>query len=286
MEWVQAGSSPVRAKLSLHPRGECRVVLRVRAALIVLAIMLFITGMLLGVRTTEVAPVIEMYDTTTAASIQMPVFYVNTDRRAVALTFDISWGDKTPDKVLDVLKEHNQKATFFLSGPWSDRYKDIVKRIVDEGHEIASHGQEHVNFSHLSKEEIRANVKAAHDILVNVTGTTPRYLRPPNGDYDDVVVLTLKELGYETIIWAVDSLDWKNPGVAYIVERVSKLTFPGAIILFHASDSAKETDQALPMVLENLKTAGYEIMPLGELMSIGKPARDDPRGRPRSELPQ
>lgn len=262
------------------------MIVRVRVLLIALAIVLFLSGVFLGVRTTEVKPVIEMYDMTVAASIQWPVFYVKTDRRAVALTFDISWGDKTPDKILDVLKAHNQKATFFLSGPWSNHYKDIVKRIVDEGHEIASHGQDHVNLSQLGKDSIRANIKSAHDILVNLTGTAPRYLRPPNGDYNDVVVLAARELGYETIIWAVDSLDWKNPGVTYIVERVSKLTFPGAIILFHASDSAKETDQALPMVLENLKTAGYELMPLGQLMSIGKPARDDPRGRPRSELPQ
>ena len=123
-------------------------------------------------------------------------------------------------------------------------------------------------------------------ILVNITGATPRYFRPPNGDYDDLVVLAANELGYETIIWAVDSLDWKNPGVSYIVERISKLTFPGAIILFHASDSTRETDQALPMVLENLKTAGYELMPLGQLLDTGKPARDDPRGRPRSDFPQ
>jgi len=261
------------------------MVLRLRVLLIALAIVLFVSGVFLGVRTTDVKPVIEMYDMTVATAVEMPIFYVKTDRKAAALTFDISWGDKTPDKVLDVLKAKNQKATFFLSGPWSNHYTEIVKRIVDEGHEIASHGQDHVNLSQLSREDILANIKSAHDILVRLTGTTPRYLRPPNGDYDDLVVLAARELGYETIIWAVDSLDWKNPGAAYIVERVSKLTFPGAIILFHASDSAKETDQALPMVLDNLKTAGYELMPLGQLMNIGKPARDDPRGRPMSELP-
>ncbi len=262
------------------------MILRRRALLIALAIILTVTGAFFGVRSKDVKPVIEMYDLTVATSTQMPIFYVKTDRKAVALTFDISWGDKTPDKVLDVLKKYNQKATFFLSGPWSNHYTGIVKRIVDEGHEVASHGQDHVNLSQISKEQITANIKSAHDILVNVSGTSPRYFRPPNGDYDDLVILAARELGYETIIWAVDSLDWKNPGVSYIVERISKLSFPGAIILFHASDSARETDQALPMVLENLKTAGYEIMPLGQLMSLGKPARDDPRGRPRSELPQ
>ena len=77
-----------------------------------------------------------------------------------------------------------------------------------------------------------------------------------------------------------------NPGVATIVSEVSKNAFPGAILLFHASDSARETHEALPMVLQNLKTAGYEIMPLGQLLALGKPARDDPRGRPLSDFIQ
>ncbi|HHT85250.1 MAG TPA: polysaccharide deacetylase family protein [Firmicutes bacterium] len=256
-----------------------------RVAFAALAVLLVAGGIFYGLRPRGVKPVFEMYDPKLAMGTEMPVFYVETDRKAMALTFDISWGDKTPEKVLDVLSQHNQKATFFLSGPWANHYKSIVSRIVQDGHEIASHGQEHVNLSQESKEQIKKNIQSAHDILINLTDTEPRYFRPPNGDYDDLVVLTARELGYETVIWAVDSLDWKNPGASYIVERVSRLSFPGAILLFHASDSAKQTHEALPMVLENLKAAGYEIMTLGELMSLGKPARDDPRGRPLSELP-
>ncbi|HHY76228.1 MAG TPA: polysaccharide deacetylase family protein [Firmicutes bacterium] len=264
------------------------MIIRKRTIFLCLLLMILVAAGFIALRSREVRPVVDMYDLTTAAvqNIQMPVFYVNTDRKAVALTFDISWGEEMPHKVLDVLKEHNQKATFFLSGPWAKRYKDIVQRIVDEGHEIASHGQEHENLSQLSKEEIRKNIQSAHDILVNVSGTSPTYFRPPNGDYNDLVVLTARELGYETIIWSVDSRDWQRPGASYIVERVSRYTFRGAILLFHASDSAPDTPDALPMVLANLKSAGYEIMTLGELMSLGTPARDDPRGRPESELPR
>ncbi len=258
---------------------------RKQVVFITMAVLLCAGGILYGMRTPPVKPVFEMYDPQFAAGTEMPVFYVKTDKKALALTFDISWGDKTPAKVLDVLSQHNQKATFFLSGPWSNHYKDTVKLIAQDGHEIASHGQEHINLSQENKESIKNNIQAAHDILLNLTTTTPKYFRPPNGDYDDLVVLTARELGYETVIWAVDSLDWKNPGATYIVERVSKLSFPGAILLFHASDSAKQTHEALPMVLENLKSAGYELMTLGDLMSLGTPARDDPRGRPRSELP-
>ncbi len=256
-----------------------------KVAIILLAALLCTAGALYGLRQPPVKPVFEMYDTRLAVGTEMPIFYVETDKKAVGLTFDISWGDKTPDKVLDVLSQHDQEATFFISGPWANHYKSIVSRIVNDGHEIASHGQEHINLSRENKETIIKNIQTSHNILVNLTDRTPKYFRPPNGDYDDLVVLTAREMGYETIIWAVDSLDWKNPGSTYIVERVSKLVFPGAVLLFHASDSAKQTHEALPMVLENLKSAGYEILPLDQLMSLGKPVRDDPRGRPLSELP-
>lgn len=264
------------------------MIVRKRTIVLCLIVILGLTAAFIALRPRGLRPVVDMYDLTTAAAqnIQMPVFYVNTNRKAVALTFDISWGEEMPDRVLDVLKEHNQKATFFLSGPWAKHYKDIVERIAAEGHEIASHGQEHENLSHLSKKAIRDNIQSAHDILVNVSGFSPTLFRPPNGDYNDLVVLTARELGYETVIWSVDSRDWQRPGASYIVERVSKYCFRGAILLFHASDSAPDTPEALPMVFENLKAAGYEIMPLGELLSLGTPARDDPRGRPESELPK
>jgi polysaccharide deacetylase family sporulation protein PdaB len=263
------------------------MIVRKRTIIVCFLVMLGVALAFVVLGTQRVKPVVDMYDMTTAhQNIQMPVFYVDTDRKAVAITFDISWGEKMPEKVLDVLKEHNQKATFFLSGPWAKHYKEVVERIVEEGHEIASHGQDHDNLSQLSKDAIRDNIQSAHDILVNLTGVAPKFLRPPNGDYNDLVVLTAKELGYETIIWSVDSRDWQRPGVSYIVERVSRYCFRGAILLFHASDSAPDTPEAVPMVLENLKTAGYEILTLGELLSIGTPARDDLRGRPESELPR
>lgn len=255
-----------------------------RASRVAIASFLVAAGVFFGIRTYQ-APIVEMYEPVYARGREMPIFYVRTERKACALTFDISWGEKMPEKVLDILKEQGVKATFFLSGPWASRHRNLVKRIINDGHELASHGHDHVNLSEYSKEEIADNIRQAGNILTNLSGATLRYFRPPNGDYDDIVVLTARELGYETVIWSVDSIDWKNPGVSYIVQRVSGLVFPGAIVLFHASDSAPQTPEALPLVIENLRSAGYELVTLGQLMEMGTPARDDPRGRPRSELP-
>ncbi len=90
--------------------------------------------------------------TTTAK--KYAIYKVKTDQKVVALTFDISWGTKVPGPVLDTLKEHNIKSTFFVSGPWAVKHPEFPKRIVAEGHEIASHGEEHVNLSEYPMETV------------------------------------------------------------------------------------------------------------------------------------
>jgi polysaccharide deacetylase family sporulation protein PdaB len=198
------------------------------------------------------------------------VYQVKTDRKVVALTFDISWGNQTPMPVIEILKEKKVKTTFFLSGPWVKQNPDVVNRIKQDGHEIGSHGYRHINLSNLSKTEIKEEVKKAHQSIKEVAAIDPNLIRTPNGDYSDQVIEAIHEINYEAIQWSVDSLDWMNPGVDTIVERVSKRVHPGAIILMHASDSCKQTTEALPQVIDNLKDQGYEIVTVSELLTMGE----------------
>ena len=215
---------------------------------------------------------------TRTAMAEMPLFYIKTTEPKVTLTFDISWGTQTLPKVLPILAQSGVKATFFLSGPWAKYHPELVQAILAGGHEIASHGTEHVNLSEYSEYQIRENVGGAHRELMRLTkGKVAYFFRPPNGDYDDLVVVTARSQNYETVIWAVDSLDWKNPGADYMVQRVTERSFPGAIILCHASDSSKQIDQALPGIIQGLRGKGYGLVPLSELMKSGTPGRNDPR---------
>ncbi|MBO8140816.1 MAG: polysaccharide deacetylase family protein [Firmicutes bacterium] len=213
--------------------------------------------------------------------LDMPIFYVRTEQPLVALTFDISWGRQTAGPVLDILKDKDVRATFFLTGFWAKRQRDIAQRIVDDGHEVASHGDEHVNLSRKSGDAIAENILTAHRDLEEATGRQARLFRPPNGDYDDLVVATARQLGYETVIWSLDTLDWKNPGPDYMVRRVLDNVRPGDIILMHASDSSRQIHLALPRIIDSLRQQGFQMVTLGELLTAGTPARDDPRGRPR-----
>lgn len=200
-----------------------------------------------------------------------PVYEVKTDQKVVALTFDISWGNTTPVPVIDILKNNGIKSTFFLSGPWVKQYPEIPKRIQADGHEIGSHGYRHINLSNLSKTEIKDEIQKAHDNIKEVTGLDVNLIRTPNGDYNDVVIEAAHEVNYEVIQWSVDSLDWMNPGVNSIIERVSKKVHPGAIILMHASDTCKQTVEALPSVIKNLKDQGYEFVTVSDLLKLNQP---------------
>jgi polysaccharide deacetylase family sporulation protein PdaB len=199
-----------------------------------------------------------------------PIYEVKTDKKVIALTFDISWGNNTPLPVIDILKNNGVKATFFLSGPWVKQYPDIPKRIKEDGHEIGSHGYRHINLSNLSKSEIKDEMSKAQNNIKEVTGVDVNLIRTPNGDFNDQVIEAAHECSYEVIQWGTDSLDWMNPGVNNIIDRVSKKVHPGDIILMHASDTCKQTTEALPVVIQNLKSQGYEFVTVSELLKMAQ----------------
>lgn len=201
---------------------------------------------------------------------QQPVaiYNVPTDRNVVALTFDISWGDKRLEPILQVLKEKDIKsATFFVSSLWSQQHPELVKKIQEAGYEIGSHGHKHDNYSTLTDDEIRSQITTAHSIISDVTGTSPNLIRLPNGDFDKRVLKIASELQYQVIQWDTDSMDWLSIGTEKIADRVISRAHPGDIILMHASDSAKQTHLALPIIIDQLRDKGYSFLSVSELLT-------------------
>lgn len=195
------------------------------------------------------------------------IFSVPTDKKMVALTFDISWGDQRAEPILNVLKEKEvYKATFFVSSIWGQTYPQILSKITDAGFEIGSLGHEHRNYSALEENEIREQIQTAHHILTSLIGKEPQLIRMPNGKFDQRVLRIADELKYKVIQWHTDPEDWKNPGVEKIIKRVIKRTYPGDIILMHASDSSRQTHEALPVIIDELRAKGYEFVTVSELI--------------------
>lgn len=200
-----------------------------------------------------------------------PIQDVYTEKRIVALTFDISWGSKTPPAVIEVLKNRNVSCTFFISGPWAKEYPDIVKSIVQNGHEIASHGNRHINLSILSKSEVKEEIQKAHQDIKWASGVDAVLIRTPNRDFNNNVLQAIEECHYEAIQWGTDSLDWMNPGADNIVERINKRVHPGDIILMHASDTCQQTAAALPQVISSLQSQGYQLVTVSTLLQERAP---------------
>jgi polysaccharide deacetylase family sporulation protein PdaB len=199
------------------------------------------------------------------------IYKVQTDKKIVALTFDISWGEKAPGPILDILEKKGvKKSTFFLSGPWTTTHQDIAKRIKTMGFEIGNHGNKHDDFPKHTNQWIQEEVTKSQQAIFEATGVKTNLIRTPNGAFDKRVITHLNQMGYTVIQWNTDSLDWKRPGADKIATRVLGNAVPGDIILMHASDSAMQTIDALPRIIDGLRAKGFEFVSVTEMLNNSK----------------
>lgn len=197
---------------------------------------------------------------------QLPIYCVQTEEPKISLTFDAAWGNDETQKILEILRNHNVKVTFFMTGGWVESYPDDVKMILAEGHDLGNHSQNHKNMSQISNSEKEKEIMSVHDKVKELTGYDMFLFRPPYGDYDAALIKTAKKCGYYAIQWDVDSLDWKDYGVDSIIKTVTQNDHlgNGTIILCH--NGAKYTADALDTMITTLKEAGYQFVPLSELI--------------------
>ena len=197
---------------------------------------------------------------------QLPIYCVQTDKPQVALSFDAAWGNEDTAQIMDILAKHTVKVTFFMTGGWVESFPEDVKYIASQGHDLGNHSENHKNMSQLSDEEIRSELQKVHDKVKALTGQDMTLFRPPYGDYDDQVVTVSRDMGYYPVQWDVDSLDWKDYGTESIIKTVlnHKHLGNGSIILMH--NGAKYTPAALDAVITGLQDAGYELVPISQLI--------------------
>ena len=197
---------------------------------------------------------------------EIPIYSVETEEKKVALSFDAAWGNEDTQQILDILKEHNIHVTFFMTGGWVENFPEDVKKIQAAGHDLANHSENHKNMSQLNDTDCQLELMKVHEKVKELTGVEMNLFRPPYGDYNNEVIQNVTSCGYYAIQWNVDSLDWKDYGADSIVKTVTehKNLQNGSIILMH--NGAKYTAEALPKVIEGLKTKGYEIVPISELI--------------------
>lgn len=195
----------------------------------------------------------------------LPIYSVDHPEKKLALTFDCAWGAGDIPEILAVLKKENIKASFFLVGQWAEKYPEMVKQISAGGHDIANHGYSHLRMGVLGDSRIRSEISNCSEAINRISGQKSELFRPPYGDYSNNVVKAARDLGYHTIQWDVDSLDWK-PGITQeeILSRIKRKVKPGSIILFH--NDTPHTAGMLPVVISELKKSGFGFLPVSQML--------------------
>jgi len=196
----------------------------------------------------------------------------------VAITFDDGPDSKWTPLILDVLKQYNVKAAFFVLGTKVEDNPRLLRRILEEGHEIGIHSYTHPDMYIASEDRIVLELNASQRLIEAVTGHSTILFRPP---YSDCMPHTANELkpfkiaqdmGYLTVAYTIDTEDWAKPGVENILKRVRQQRGEGNIVLMHdAGGNREQTVQALPMVIEYLRKRGDVIVPLSEMLDIPRP---------------
>ena len=187
---------------------------------------------------------------------------IDYNKKVVALTFD-DGPSKYTKKILDILKEEEACATFFIVGNKALFYKEELQRMIKEGSEIGNHSYSHKWLNRLSENEFKEEINKTQKVIEDITGFTPKIFRPTYGGYSNKLK-TYTDLNF--ILWNVDSEDWKVKNTNKILNNIFKSVKDESIILMH--DNHEYSVKALKEIIDNLKNDGYQFVTVSELLEI------------------
>lgn len=190
----------------------------------------------------------------------------DTDVKSVALTFDDAPDENNTYKLLDILKEHNVKAAFFMiGGTMEDDNITVAKLTHDQGHLVLNHSYNHPRMTNLTKSDMSLQLTRTSQKVESITGQYPILFRPPYGSINAAVVDTINEHNMTTVLWSLDSLDWTLQDPEAVIQNVTTNIRNGDIILMHRNAVSVA---ALPKIIENLKEKGYAFVKLDGMLSV------------------
>jgi len=191
-----------------------------------------------------------------------PIFQGNTAQPKVAFACNVFWGEEFLPDMLNTLATNNIKITFFIGGSWAKRFPNSVTELSNSGHELGNHTYSHPHPNTLSKDKNKEQILRAEQLVTELTQHKTTLYAPPYGEYNDTVLSAADELGYKTIMWSIDTIDWQRPPAEIIINRVMKKIDNGAIILIHPTES---TAKALPELIRQIQSKGYTISTVSDI---------------------
>ncbi len=199
-----------------------------------------------------------------ASSFDPRVIYQGTkEKKEIAFSCNIAWGEEYLPALLDIADEQDIVFTFFLEGRWAANHPETVKELLQRGHVLANHGYSHKDQSKLSYEENKEEIIKTEETVYEIANIKMTLFAPPSGAYCQATVDAAEDLGYRTIMWTLDTVDWKHPGADAIIKKITAKAENGAIILMHPT---KDMVEALPVLAESLKRQGYAFVSVSDVI--------------------
>lgn len=185
-------------------------------------------------------------------------------RCCVSLTFDDGPTSLRTSQLLDILREANVQATFFVIGKQAEKHPDLLRRAVAEGHAIGNHTYSHPSlFCFLTPAQLRSEIERSQEVIKRICGQQPHYFRSPVGLRHPLLNLYLKQARLEYVSWRIRSFDTLSRRPETVLNRIFRRVSPGDIILLHDNAAAEVTLDILPQLIRELRNRGFEFTPVG-----------------------
>lgn len=195
---------------------------------------------------------------------KIPIYCVSREDNQIAITFDAAWGSDKTESILNILKQNDITATFFLVGMWVDKNEELVKKIDEQGIEIGTHSNTHPDLTKLDRTQIELELSVSVKKIENITNKKVNIFRAPYGAYNNTLLEMTESMDIKTIQWDVDTLDWKGISASQINSNVFKRVKSGSIILCH--NNSEHIVDALPSLILGLKSRGYSFVNVSSLI--------------------
>ena len=184
------------------------------------------------------------------------IYRGNEQKNNVSLCINIYWGTEYVEDMLKILKQEDAKATFFVGGCWASQNSDMLKKIYADGHEIGNHGYYHKDHKSIDYNRNLQEIEYNHKLVKEILGIDMSLFMPPSGSYGLQTLEAAEKLGYTTIMWSKDTIDWRDKDTNLIVKRATKNLQNGDIILMHPTECTRD---ALKTIVEIIKSSGFVL---------------------------
>lgn len=192
-----------------------------------------------------------------------PIYHGNETIGKISFMVNVAWGNEYLKDLLNLLKERNISLTFFLEGRWVEQHPEYALMIKDSNQEIGNHAYSHKDMRTLTVEEIHTEITKTNEIINEVLGVKPKYFTPPYGYSDTRVLETAACLEMVTVLWSLDTLDWKIKNPNEIIDLIVPNLKNGSIILMHPTESSLK---ALPYIIEKTLEKNYTVVNISEML--------------------